>query len=436
MNLLRDSTADRISNLPGDVIERILMSLPVKNAARTSLLSRNWRHCWRSIPQLVFDRDFAPPAETEGGLYSTDANDKLMMHIQEALLGHDAPTITKFEISIPGCSWCPKVDLLMLHLSRKRVEELTLLFWGNLDHESPRLHSSLFSSAFPLKRLKLQYLVFRPPSGFVGFSKLTFLELQAVNLPSDFCENFIPRCPLLEELRILHCSAREHVFVSPSLKVLLFRSPFLKICFKHTPILSVVSVLDDQGKSSYVGTSLVKHNPRFVRLFASLPVVEHLKLGTELLLFLADGHVPYQLPTALHNLKFLEVPGILLHRLPQARDLVCLIKSAPNLKRLIVRLDDNEERAPSEVTASLQTLLGEDQHPGVCCLQHLEEFDIQGTRGTREELELVRFVVVNAPIFCRISIKHKEILFADTVSKFSNEMLIYKHIVGVINCTH
>ncbi|XP_052184211.1 F-box/FBD/LRR-repeat protein At1g13570-like isoform X2 [Diospyros lotus] len=40
---MQRSTSDRISHLPGNVIEKILMSMPMHDAVRTSVLSRKWR---------------------------------------------------------------------------------------------------------------------------------------------------------------------------------------------------------------------------------------------------------------------------------------------------------------------------------------------------------------------------------------------------------
>ncbi|GJY47122.1 F-box/FBD/LRR-repeat protein-like protein [Tanacetum coccineum] len=48
---------DTISNLPLPIIENILCSLPIKEAVRTSILSRNWRYNWTGIPKLVFDEE-------------------------------------------------------------------------------------------------------------------------------------------------------------------------------------------------------------------------------------------------------------------------------------------------------------------------------------------------------------------------------------------
>ncbi|CAL1392440.1 unnamed protein product [Linum trigynum] len=394
---LRESTADRISNLPDGAIERILVFLPIKDAAKTSLLSRDWRHRWRSIPQLVFDDRFAPlPEEDSCGNIADDGKD-VVLKIYEALLTHDG-LLTKFELSIPEFRRQIPLDLLILHLSRKAVQELALLLE---DDNYPKLHSSLFSPAFPLKRLKLKGCEF---------------------------ENFLPCCPLLEELRFIGCTGEEHVFVSPSLKVLLFHSCLSKICFKYTPLLSVLSVLDT-NEYTYEAGSFVKDNSDMVGLFASLPALQHLNLGIELLLFLADDdHVPYKLPKPLHNLRFLEVPRILLHRLPQARVLVCLIMSAPNLKRLTIRLDDSGELPPSKVIGSLQKLLEAEDQLGVCCLHHLEEVNIHDSLGRQVELDLVRFVLASAPVLRRINIQRKEKFSSKRALKFLNEMIVYKRI--------
>ncbi|CAI0458670.1 unnamed protein product [Linum tenue] len=416
---LRESTADRISNLPDGAIERILVFLPIKDAAKTSLLSRYWRHRWRSIPQLMFDDRFAP----NGNL--ADDGKEVMMKIYEALLAHDG-LLTKFEVSIPGYRRrLPPLDLLMLHLSRKGVQELTLRF---PDDDYRKLHCSLFSAAFPLKRLKLQRCELKVPSGFAGFNKLNLLELEDVSLPDDFYQNLLPCCPLLEELRVIGCTGEEHVFVAPSLKVLLFHSSLLKISFKCTPLLSVLSVLDTD-EYTFEEDSFLDSNSDMVGLFASLPALQHLNLGIELLLFLAaDDHVPYKLPQPLHNLRFLEVPRILLHRLPQARVLVCLIMSAPNLERLTIRLDDIDEHPPSKAIGSLQKLLEAEDQLGFCCLQHLEEVNIHDSRGRQVELDLVRFVLATAPVLRRINIQRKEKLSSKKALKFLNEMIVYKRI--------
>ncbi|KAK1428454.1 hypothetical protein QVD17_17289 [Tagetes erecta] len=48
---------DMISNLPQSIIEIILCLLPTKEAARTSILSREWMYRWTTIPKLAFIQD-------------------------------------------------------------------------------------------------------------------------------------------------------------------------------------------------------------------------------------------------------------------------------------------------------------------------------------------------------------------------------------------
>ncbi|CAI0458666.1 unnamed protein product [Linum tenue] len=289
---LPNSTADRISNLPCNVIERILVFLPIKAAVQTSILSRNWRHRWRITPQLVFDESFR----------NWHDENKLMVDIYGALLLHDGP-ITKFELAIRGSTVeSSQVDRLILHLSRKVV--------GN--------------DAIPI--------------------------------------------------------------------------------------------------SSY---SAVKYELDMVALFASLPALQQLTLGIQLLL----GHVPYRLPAALQRLKVLEVPRILLDSLPQARVLVCLIMSSPNLQTLTIRIDPEDGgSSPSDVIASLRNLLEAEDRPGVCCLQHLEELHIQDSRGTRVELDLVRFVLATAPQLRGVSIKPNVNLPFEEGMEFLKEVASYKRI--------
>ncbi|CAN1264280.1 F-box/FBD/LRR-repeat protein At1g13570 [Linum perenne] len=360
---LRKSTGhgSRISELPDDVLHRILTFLPIKEAARTSVLSTKWRYKWRSIPHLVFDADFAT---------SADVKNKVMLQIFQALLIHQGP-IHRFELAIPGMYSYPLIDKLIPYLSTKSVKELTII--SARGHFDKVLPSSVFS-ILNLNSLKLQRYMFEvPPQSTVGFSKLTLLELKEVDIPDDydFFGSLLPRCPLLEELRVLDCIAViDPLFESASLKALFFHSPFTTICFKDCPRLSVLSVVD-VGEDYYPGI----YDPDMVALFAALPALQQLKLGYLLLLFLSDGHVPHKLPAeSLTNLEVLEIPCVLLGRLPEAQH-------------------DEHDVDDEEATDSLQVLLEpkDDHHcGGVCCLQRLEEFSIHDIRGNQVELDLVR----------------------------------------------
>ncbi|CAN1264254.1 F-box/FBD/LRR-repeat protein At1g13570 [Linum perenne] len=185
------------------------------------------------------------------------------------------------------------------------------------------------------------------------------------------------------------------------------------------------------GKYCYCDDDFIDgvYDPDMVALFAALPALKQLELGIELLL----GHVPYKLPAAsLTNLEVLEIPRLLLDSLPEARVLVCLIMSSPNLRRLtIVHDDDDEDHPKFEPIDSLQMLLElkDDHHPGgVCCLQRLEEFSIHICHGDQVELDLARFVLATAPLLKTVFVKPTEGLPSEDAITYLVEMTQYKRI--------
>ncbi|CAN1332840.1 F-box/FBD/LRR-repeat protein At1g13570 [Linum perenne] len=230
---------------------------------------------------------------------------------------------------------CPQFDQLINSLSAKSVKELFL----RIDSYA-LLPSSLFSVP-DLNSLKLQGFIFEEPIWSVGFSKLTLLELKHVKLHNGFLQNFLPKCPLLEELRVLQCEITEErpVFVTSSVKVLLFHSYPGEIRFEYTSLLSVLSVLPPcDGKYCVYSDLSGPLKLDIVALFDSLPALEQLNLGVEFLLLLSEGHVPHQLPALLQNLKVLEIPSLVLSSWKEARVVACLITSSPNLLKLTIGL--------------------------------------------------------------------------------------------------
>ena len=49
---IRNCKADRLSNLPDEVLSHILSFLPLKVAAETSILSKRWRNLWTTVTNL------------------------------------------------------------------------------------------------------------------------------------------------------------------------------------------------------------------------------------------------------------------------------------------------------------------------------------------------------------------------------------------------
>ncbi|CAI0458461.1 unnamed protein product [Linum tenue] len=426
------SNADRISNLPRDVMQLILTFLPVKDAAKTATLSKQWRENWRANTQLVFDRDFSRMSKTE--LYALHSSKPLMLEIFKALLVPDGP-ITKFELIIPGLKPCPDImDLIVVYLSKKHVQEFLLAFSHHLDDDGypaidGKVPPALFS-ARQLNCLKLHGCEFTAPSWFLGFSNLTFLDLTHVIVSPNFYGDFLPKCPLLQSLMLYTCgsAAVESHFkaelVAPSLKV--FESNVWNICFKHTPLLSVVSIGNYSNVKHCEHSNFNEYNPDMVAAFASLRAIQKLVVGAELLQFFASGNVPFILPTLLHQLKAVQLESIVLYRLSEARVLVCLITSSPNLQNLSIWSSSAPGLPQTEAIDSLQLLLEADNHSTASCFQCLEELRLDAILGNKVELDLLRFALATAPLLRRIYMKPAKELDSKKGHKFLKNVTQYK----------
>ncbi|XP_028060556.1 F-box/FBD/LRR-repeat protein At1g13570-like [Camellia sinensis] len=108
-------TSDIITHLPDNVKETILMSLPLQDAVRTSILSRKWGYMWARLPQLLFDDKFCRE------LIRNQKN-KLMMTIYQVLLLHREP-IPKFILNLSRLESCPEINQLILFLSNNGITE-------------------------------------------------------------------------------------------------------------------------------------------------------------------------------------------------------------------------------------------------------------------------------------------------------------------------
>ncbi|KAF7123844.1 hypothetical protein RHSIM_Rhsim12G0068200 [Rhododendron simsii] len=224
------STSDIISNLPSYIVENILKYLPLRDAVRTSVLSRRWRYKWVTLPQLVFDHN-------QFFLNSGDL-EKIKAIIYRVLLLHQGPLV-KFELSYPPFGSCMDIENWILMLLKKNIQKFTLRLDVNLYYEFP---CQLFSF-LQLKHLNLCYCIFKPPPAFKGFSRLVDLKLCSVRIAPKMFEQFISNCPLLERLSLSYCTKFDFLIINaPNLKHFFFCGTLKSVSFKNTPLLAVVSI--------------------------------------------------------------------------------------------------------------------------------------------------------------------------------------------------
>lgn len=198
---------DFISNMPDNVITKIMNLLPLRDAVSTSILSRIWRFKWTLITKLVFDDDLYWHLRGWGGKPSYDGKD--LSRLINQLKG----PITKFDLDIPDYILFEDedVDHWLSVLSRKGIKKLniTSLFAAPLE-----LPTQLFS-CLELENLLLNNCYFNLPPSFCGFPKLWKLDLSYPRFNErDTFGELIARCPFLEVLRIDDTEIIEHMEVA------------------------------------------------------------------------------------------------------------------------------------------------------------------------------------------------------------------------------
>ncbi|XP_023748197.1 F-box/FBD/LRR-repeat protein At1g13570 [Lactuca sativa] len=218
-------SSDRISTLPEDTIEKILTHMPIRDALRTSILSKKWRYCWTRMPKLVFDDNMFTRSSIFENDISKDYNfeDKIIKAIFQVLLLHKGP-ISEFCLCIVDAEIVNEIDMIILHLSwNKNIKKFIFECV-----EGYKLPCSFFSFQ-ELEHLDLRCCKIELPHMFNGFSKLKILKFDAVEITAKMLQRFLTNCPLLEELT-LHFAAGGMPWKLPT-SLIHLRRLVLDVCF-------------------------------------------------------------------------------------------------------------------------------------------------------------------------------------------------------------
>ncbi|XP_050224284.1 F-box/FBD/LRR-repeat protein At1g13570-like isoform X1 [Mercurialis annua] len=397
------SDLDRISDLPENVLEKVVMCLPIRDAVRTSILSKNWRNKWADAPQLIFDTTFTP-------MRQVSQTNKHLVTVYEVLLLHSGP-IHKFTLSFPGLKSCPEIDRLIHFLSRKGVQDLKLCISTGNSHKLP---SYLFS-CLDLKYLCLSLCILTPPTKFQGFRTLIRLKLLNVQLPSNF-KNFICNCWSLEELMLDDCSDISCLEIScPKLKLLYFNGSYQTLRIRNMPHLATVSIYVIDVKSEGLKVQgLLLHN---------LPALKYLSVDDYFLKSLVVHNALKRLPTPLEHLKTIRTFYVSFSKLEEVTSVFHLLRSSPNLQNLQIEFY-SEAVEPFELLDAEELLKAEGQSD--YSLNHLQGVKLQNFNGSRPEIEFVKFLLAKSPVLGKISLQPHSGISNDKKLAILEEMIQFR----------
>ncbi|KAK9051167.1 hypothetical protein SSX86_027793 [Deinandra increscens subsp. villosa] len=301
--------------MPDDVVTNIMDRLPLKDAVRTGILSRNWRFKWTLLSQLVFDSNFFDCFK--------DAKDKTDIgRIISRILLYIRGAIAKFVLSIDEACYSVSIEedisYWIVLLSRIGIKDITLEMRNGMFGQPLKLHAHLFS-CMELRRLKLVNCCFDRPASFHGFPNLLSLELHNVILENKKFVKFFTRCPTLDNLNMSPCYESSHLIFYSQVKLKLAGIAKLANLKKLSLLLCVVN---KTGSGSILG------------LVSFLPKLEELRLNFLSCKITEGGVAAKRCPTTFTCLKTLNLTQIDISNGIGLSYALQMISSFPNLQTL------------------------------------------------------------------------------------------------------
>ncbi|CDO98687.1 unnamed protein product [Coffea canephora] len=223
------ATKDFLGVLPDGILSKIISRLTLKEAVRTSILSKSWRAIWTSHPCLLFDSAsilgnkihsksmsccFGEPDRQLQRLHFVEKVDHLM-HQRRRGLRIDSLAIyfhlgKEFASHISEwieCAFAKGAEIIDLDLSEScsfKVDNVPLA-----EFERYTFSCSLLASPnvrCTLKHLRLTCCNFDSVPTPGSLASLTTAELRDVNISDQQLENFLLTCLRLENLSLLACT--------------------------------------------------------------------------------------------------------------------------------------------------------------------------------------------------------------------------------------
>ncbi|XP_071695467.1 F-box/FBD/LRR-repeat protein At1g13570-like [Rutidosis leptorrhynchoides] len=319
-------TTDRISSLPDNIIETILSLVPIRDAIRTSILSKKWRYNWNEILKLVFnekdmfDKDHDEDSESEDEEdYESEEEE-----VSESEEGEDSEREER--MLMRKYNKHDEIDKILTYLSRKNtIKKLALQMTGDR-HCYKIFPYKLPSSVFAFRLLTDLYLqqcdLYHLPRAS-RFSCLTSLFLKDVEINAEMVLHIVSKCPLLKSFSLVQS--------------------FLNVTFTLAFLY---------------------------KLFGCLPVIEHLNVAIRPHSFSKSNFALPGLPTPMVYLKYARLHGSCFVGEYGLSFAVNFIRSSVNLEKLKLQGYRNYYEEISEI----DTFILEENSD--IRLEHMKELEI------------------------------------------------------------
>ncbi|CDP07607.1 unnamed protein product [Coffea canephora] len=381
---------DQISRLPDEILVYILSCLTLKEAARTSVLSKRWIDLWRSMACLDFDASkvlnkmFSISSWGRYADFVRKERRKYVEWVDKVLLQSDK-SLALDDLRVAFCLdnfYGDKIHKWLQHAFARRVQRLELNVFADDDpassQESYTFHYELFCLSSGQSQPGYSEIHHHAQ---IGFKSLRALSLKSLNVTGEVLEFFLINCPFLERLVVEASSVLINLRVcgpSIALKYL-----------ENVPMLVNVWV---SGNSR----NLIRDVTSW--LSCCLSKLEVLTLRANKFQVSQEKGIVHELPQ-LTNLK----EFVLIASASKDRSLIgftSLIRASPNLEKFVLKL----ESWWGDMVRGDRKLKKAASFP----LQHLKVVELLGYYGRRSELELVEYFLENAIVLEKLIIDPRD----------------------------
>ncbi|XP_074309520.1 F-box/FBD/LRR-repeat protein At1g13570-like [Silene latifolia] len=370
--------SDLITELPRNVIDIIVEQLPLCDAAKMSVLSRNWLEIWRSKQKLVLDAPFFKRV-----LKDKIRDTREFSCIVSKILFHHLGHLLRFHLDIPCLKFCPDIDQWICYLSRTGVSDICI----QNEYKKPIKLSSHIFSCGNLEKLKLRSFMINHPHNCGGFRKMTRLELDKTTLTEKAFKYLIHGCPLLQELRLTNFIGMEHVTIdAPKLSRLIVDGTYISLDVTNAEkLLSAVLGLQKCVDVCHKASLRV-----LIQALASSSKLQKLVFRGHFVKVLCKESL---LPSSFENLRKLDLLFIHLNDVDDFRSIISIIQACPVVERLNISVSTSKHKTSHVL----------DYNPS-SVLHRLCYADVDICRGSNMELKLIEFLLESSPILKKLSL--------------------------------
>ncbi|CAL5366346.1 unnamed protein product [Camellia sinensis] len=205
------NSEDQISELPNDLIAPILSCLTLKEALRTSIVSKQWRCLWTSVSSLNFDANETLDIIAANPELRDAERSKYINFVNHVVKHHRGLTINEFKICFDLDETSnDDIEGWVQFAMRKEVQWLVLDLSEN--GESIRKHSQ--NCTFPLRLVE----------GDLVNVRVAGLSLKLKSLELVFCLG-------LEKIEICDTNLVSFTYLGPVISLYLNNVPMLKMLY-------------------------------------------------------------------------------------------------------------------------------------------------------------------------------------------------------------